>query len=192
MKRFALAGLLLCTSLPALAQTSAAAAAPGYMPPARILQCLRDKREVDTLNLEMQREKNEIDQIGAALQQRQLALEDEGKQLVARIYQDNQAANRAPAPADTGGDPRLDRYLRQYAGANGERRKHNKLVAAQKQQLDAHNTQVDEYNLRLSGVRQRAEIVDRHCTGVPVRPEDLSAARAALAAEAGSPGTLAR
>ena len=183
MKRLALASLLLTAPHAASAEQLAAGSSRAYMPPAQILQCLRDKREVDTLNFDMAQEKAALDATAAALQQEQFALEQAGKEMVARIYQENQKANRTAPPINDNGDPRLDHYLRQYAGANGMRRKHNKAVAASQQKLHAHNAKIDNYNLRLAGLRQRGQIVDRACTGVPVKPDDLTAARAVLEAE---------
>lgn len=166
----------------------------GYLAPAKILQCLRDREEVDALNQEMTAEKAEFDRNAASLQQEQLQLELQGQELAAKIREQNQLANQSPPPATPTdkpvGDPQLDRYLRRYAGNNGARRKHNKAVAAHKGRLDAHNSKSEQYNLRLAGLEQRAQIVDRNCAGAKVRPADLAAAKATLAAEAaGKPAT---
>lgn len=156
----------------------------GYIPYPRLVQCLRAQQQVAATGAELQAEKLGLDRNGAVLEQQHTALNRSGEQLALRIRQKNLAANQAPpASRADGGDPRLDHYLRQHSGTNGERRRHNKAVAAHHQKQDAHNAQVGHYNRRIAGLNQQRQIVDRNCAGAKVRPGELARARAELAAE---------
>ena len=169
----------------ALAAPALLAAAPptrGYLTPEQVTQCVSDRDEVDTLTQSLTAEKQKLDQTGDELEREQVDLHQRGENLAVYIQQQNQIANRAPAPEDTGGDAGLDHYLKQYSGPMGARRKFNKAMSGHQQRLSTHNAQVDDYNLRLNGLRQRSTIVDRYCAGAKVRPQDLAAAKAALAA----------
>lgn len=172
----------------AITPAQAAPAGGGFMPPEQILQCLRDQEEVKQLNLQMSTEKEQLDQKTVAFESEQTQLNQRGEQLAEAIRRQQEQAlqkSQTPEPApEPVGNAQLDRYLKQYAGIPAKRRSYNKAVASHKERLDQHNRAVDDYNLRLSGLRQRSEIVDRHCAGAKVRQQDLQAARATLAAEA--------
>lgn len=185
MKAIYLLPLILAIQMPAPAK---AAPGDGYMPPAQILQCLRDQDEVKQLNTQLSFEKTELDRKSVEFDTEQTHLNERGQKLAAAIrQQQEQAVQKAqspqPEPESTGGNTQLDRYLKQYAGVPAMRRSYNKAVASHKERLDQHNKAIDDYNLRVSALRQRSEIVDRHCAGAKVRQQDLQAAKASFAAE---------
>lgn len=189
MKRAALPLLLLC---------GVAHAQPpgGYISSAQVLQCVRDQQEVVTLNSDMTREKLELDKTGAELQQEQTELDRLGAELQQRTWQENQTRNQAPAapPAvagTQGGNPQLERYLAKFAGINGLRRKQTKSLAVHQKKQTEYNVKAESYNQRLAGLNQRTAIVNRYCAGAKVRPEDLAAAKAIVAAETVAPATAA-
>lgn len=188
MKAIYLLPLILATQMAAPAQ---AVAGDGYMPPAQILQCLRDQDEVKQLNTQLSLEKTELDRKSVEFETEQTHLNERGQKLAAAIrQQQEQAVQKAqspqPEPEAAGGNTQLDRYLKQYAGVPAMRRSYNKAVASHKERLDQHNKAIDDYNLRVTALRQRSEIVDRHCAGAKVRQQDLQAAKASFAAESGA------
>lgn len=178
-----------CAVLLALTLSEAARAeksyGPGYLRPEQIKQCLRDRKQVTASNQELTREKARLEQEAGEIE----AVEIQLRRQQAEIDHDRRVLTALRAPFK-GPDEQLDDRLQQVQDFKKARaqfelklKTYNDTVRSQQHRREPHNLAVLMLNEQLTQLDQRAKAVDARCTGTKSYPEDVRAAREALAAE---------